>query len=265
MHRLIRCLGLFVLSVAFIVPTITAQDKKADDTKQDKKADDTKPDEKKDAKKDVKPKAKPKIDWGTTIDAKLIAVDTKDESEFTIQLQYKYGEPNPGGQQQVLQAQQQIAAANKALAGAKNAQAVQQAMKQLFDAQVALQKAMANLVTYKDATFDIKCKAMDGMRVRHVQAQATVDETTGEFKKLTKKDLEDLRADGYPGYPTQFKTLAVGQVVRVYFPKDAKTPAYPKDKKAPPVDDKSAEANQPRVYDVIQVQILYDAPMPKGK
>jgi hypothetical protein len=251
MNRLIRCLGMLILSVAFLVPTITAQEKKATD-------------EKKVDKKDVKPKAKPKIDWGTTIDAKLIAVDTQNETEFTIQLQYKTAEANPAGQQQVIQAQQQIAQAQQAYAKATTAQARQQAMQQLFNAQVALQKAVASLTTYKDATFDMKCKAMDNIRIRHVTAQSTVDESTGEFKKLTKKDLEELRADGYPGYPAQFKVLTVGQVVRVYFSKETKTPTYlGKDKKAMPIDDKQAEANQPRYYDVIQVLVLYEPPPPK--
>src|ERR1700736_2007515 len=101
MNRLIRCMGMLMLSLALLVPTITAQEKKADDKKAT--------DEKKVDKKDVKAKAKPKIDWGTTIDAKLIAVDTANETEFTIQLQYKTAEANPAGQQQVIQAQQQIA------------------------------------------------------------------------------------------------------------------------------------------------------------
>src|SRR5580704_15133976 len=102
MHRLIRCLGLLILSMAFIVPTMAAQDKKAEDTKtgDDKKVDksDSKPgDEKKSPK--VKPKPKPKTDWGAVIDAKVSAVDTKDEQEFTILV--KIPEPNPAGQQQL--------------------------------------------------------------------------------------------------------------------------------------------------------------------
>jgi hypothetical protein len=259
MHRLIRCLGMLILSIVFIVPTINAQDKKADDPKPG--------DDKKDAKVDAKAKNKPKVDWGYTVDGKLIAVDANNEKEFTVQFYYKIPQPNPNAPQQIAQAQQQIAQAQMSMAQAKNAQQYNQAAQQYFNAQVSLQKAIAGSVTYKDATYDFKCKAMEHMRVRHVNVQVEFDDKSGEIKKMTKKELEDLRADGYPAYPAQFKALTVGQAVRIYFSKDTKLPAAytAKDTKKVPVDDQQAVANQPVYWDVVQIVIVAEPPAPKGK
>jgi type III secretory pathway component EscV len=260
MQQIFRCFAMLMLSLAFLVPTITAQEKKADDTKSG--------DDKKDTKtetKETKAKAKPKQDWGPEIIAKVTAVDTKDEKDFTVQVQLKVPEPNPGGQQGYLQAQQGVANAQMNLAKSKNPQEYQQRYQALVQAQVGLQKAYANLTKLKDVNIDFKCQAMESMRVRHVNPQTEVDDKTGEFKKLTKKELDALRADGYDGYPTDFKTLAVGQMVRVYFSKDTKplNTGYDKSGKKMAVDDAADQANQTR-YDVIQILILAEPPAKKN-
>jgi hypothetical protein len=259
MQRLSRCLGMLLLSLAFLAPTITAQEKKTDDPKTG--------DDKKDS-KTTKTKSKVKVDWGFTVDAKLTVLDTKDEKEFTVQVQYKVPEPNPGAQQQILQAQQQIAQHQAQIASAKTVQARQQAMQQLVQAQLNLQKAMASATKLKDMTMDFKCQAMTDMRIRHKDPQVGIDDATGEFQVLTKKEKDDLRADGYPGYPAEFKNLAVGQTVRVYFSKDTKTPAslLPKDKKgsAPKANDLQEDMTNFR-YDVIQIVVIADVPEKKAK
>jgi hypothetical protein len=251
MQRLHRLFGMLLLASAFLAPTLTAQEKKTDDPKTETK------------------KTKPKVDWGPEIVAKLTVVDTKDEKEFTVQIQVKVQEPNPSGQQAVLQAQQQVVQAKVNLAKAKNPNEYNNALKSLNDAQIAYQKAVAGLVKLKDVTIDFKCKTPEGgMRVRSYTPIPEVDENTGEFKKLTKKEMEELRADGYPGYPAEFKNLAVGQIVHVYFTKDTKSSSlYGADKKGPPkklgVDDIQDDANQPRL-DVVQILILQE-PQDKKK
>jgi hypothetical protein len=250
---------MLILSLAFVVPTFTtAQEKKGDDSKTG--------DDKKETK--AKPKEKQKPDWGMEIVGKLTVVDAKDEKEFTVQVQLKVPEPNPNGQQQYLQAQQQVAQAQIRLAQAKKPQDVQSAMQALASAQQNLAKAYANLTKVKDVNLDFKCNVMDKMRVRSLQPQTEVDEKTGEFKKLTKKEMDELRADGWPGYPADFKNLAVGQTVHVYFSKDTKTPGslyIGKDKKAvlKNPDDLQDDLNNFR-YDVIQILILAEPPAKKN-
>jgi DNA-binding transcriptional MerR regulator len=257
MHRLTRLVGLLTLSVAFLVPTLGAQDKK-DDPKKDTK--------------DVKTAKNkgPAKDWSYEIQGKITAVDVKgDKESFTVQMQYKIQEPNPQAQQTLVQQQQQLAQQQAQLAQAKTPQNRQQILQQIANTLKAIEKTKLDLVRLKDVNLDFKCQnAPAGMRVRHFNPPAKIDETTGEFLKYSKEDLEKMRADGHPGYPVESKMLAVGQTVRVYFDKDTKTPAslYPtKDKKGPvkKADDLQDEINNFR-YDVVMVVIMAEPPPKKN-
>jgi hypothetical protein len=252
MNRLFRCFGLLLLSLAFLVPTMAAQDKTTDDPKKtdEKKTDEKKTDEKKDTPK-AKTKPKPKEeDWKFMVDGILSQIDTKEERDFNVTI--KVPEPNPAGQPAYVQAQLQVAQQQMAVARAKDANGRQQALNALAGAQLNLQKAAANLTVYKDKVY--KCNVMEGMRVRSLNYLPTVDESTGEFKKPpTKKELEALKgADGYPNFGAQFKDLQVNQAVRVYFAKSVKT-------RPVPIDPGAAGDR----YDVIQVMILTTPPPPK--
>jgi hypothetical protein len=263
MTRFLRCGGLLLLSLAFLFPTVTGAqdktDKKTDDSKSktDKKTDDAK------AKK-VKP------DWRLELGGKITALDNKDDKplEFTIQVHLQIPEPNPDAQRQLLQHQQSLAQHQASLARAKTAQERQNALNQIAQTQINIQKAQATLVKFKDVNLDVKLKEKDGFRVRNYTPITEIDEATGEFKKPTKEQKDEAKGpEGYPGYKADKQILKVGQVVKAYIHKDTKLPASltpDKSGKAPAMkaDDLQDELNNFR-YEAIMIYVISDPPPPK--
>jgi hypothetical protein len=269
MHRLLRCAGLLILSLAFAVPTLTsAQEKKADEVKKDdpKKDDGYTPEPKS---KKGKDKEKPKIDWGFEFIGKITTLEDKEDKalNFTVQVSYKKAELNPSAQQQLLQHQQQLMQHQMQLARARNAQERQNAVNQINQSLRQIEINKAQLYKFKDVTVDVKCTALENMRVRNFEPPTKIDETTGEFIKLTKEDREALKGtEGYPGYKCDStKYLRQGQPVMVFLSKDTKTPASLMKSgatKAP--DDLQSDLNNLR-YDVIMIYIIADPPSAKDK
>jgi hypothetical protein len=267
MRQLLRLLVLPVLVGGLVLAAPVhfsgAQDKQ--DKKDDGKKSASEPDPK------TKLKGKTKADWGLYLPGKITVLDDKDDKglTFTIQVLRKIPEWNTGAQQTYVQQQQQLAQQQVTLAKAKTAQDRQNALNSINQTLIALAKTEATLIQYKDANFDVKCTALEKIRVRHFQPQQAIDTETGEFIKLTKQQLEEARGpEGYPGYRAESKILKVGQTVQVFFSKDTKTPASLLEKKggkdAPKkIDDLQDEINNFR-YDVIMIVVVADAPKAKG-
>jgi hypothetical protein len=262
MFRFARCWGVVLVALALVMPAqSTAQDKKADDPKKSS-GDSTAPVPK------AKPKAKEKVkaDWSNVIAGKLTelkAMDDKVEG-FTVQVTLTVGEPDFDAQKQLLQQQQQLLRQQTTLAGQQKFQDRQNTGNQIAQTMMEIQKTQARLVKYKDVKFDVKCNALEQMRVRYFQPQQPIDTDTGEFIKLNKEQLDLAKGpEGYPGYKADSKLLQVGQGVQVYFSKDTKTPASLLDKKGKgsnkKVDDLQNEINNFR-YDVIMIAVVVDAP-----
>ncbi len=115
---------------------------------------------------------------------------------------------------------------------------------------------------------DVKLQAIDGTRYRYLTPPTMIDDSTGEFIKLTKDQLEKAKGtEGYPGYAGDTKGLKVGQVVHVFIWKDAKMPkdSIFADKKSAPkkVDDIQDELNNFRL-DMIMLLVIADPPKQKS-
>jgi hypothetical protein len=255
MHRFVRCFGFMILSVALIVPTLAPALGQT-----------TGGDTKKDAKKSTPDlKLKVKADWVGEFGGKLTELkDSEDKGlVFTVKVNYKYLEVNPDVQRQILQSQQTLAQQQQQLVRAKSRQDQQNAINAINNTQQQLQQQAAQLYRTKELNLDVKCKAAEKFRVRKFEPVQQVDPDSGEFIKMTKEKLEELRGrEGYPGYKADSKILQTGQYVAVYIWKDSKTPAnfLDKDKMAKmKIDDLKDEMNNFR-YDAIMVYVMAEPP-----
>jgi hypothetical protein len=279
MHRLFRCAGLLVLSVAFVVPGVTsAQDKKDDTTKP--KKDDPK----------AKSKLKVKPDWGIEMYGKLTALDDKDEKALQFTVQITVMERDLDQEKQLVQHNQTLANQQKqllqhqaSLAKAKNLNERNNALNQIAQTQQQIAQTQQQIATTttklkKAVNQDKKCIAMDSMRVRfHMTAGEKlkkIDPDTGEYKDMTKEEQDALvGTEGYPGYKVDTSKLKVGQMVYVYVGKDAKSPEQAmeqaaKDNKGKPPDDIKTAVDQAKAnhrWDVIMIYIATDPPQVKDK
>lgn len=85
----------------------------------------------------------------------------------------------------------------------------------LYNAQVQLAKAEANLVSYTRVTKDYELQTTDDVKIRLAKPPEQFDDKGG-VKKLTRKQLRELKGDPkLPGYPGEFSNLREGQIVSV--------------------------------------------------
>ena len=244
----------FLAVLAFVLPSLTAQDEKKDAAKTEKK-DEVKKDEKKDPDKkdpekkdEPKKKAEPKVEKFTTksysmkYETKILSVKADSDRELTIELQL----PDPAKQAEVqkwsAQQQQQLAQqAAKAQQGdfKARAAAMQAYQKSLYSYQAEMAKK--NVFTAKP--FDVK--AAETAKVRSNVPPIEFDDV-GNEKKWTKKEL-DAKKDktGWPGlFPVDFDAIKAGQYVDVYMAKV--TPAKKGDPKKKKDDDDPAATAKDR-------------------
>lgn len=258
MKRIGLLIGFFAILV-ILVP-LTAQDvKKKDgdkaDTKEvDKKGDKNSDDKKDPDKKKEEKKAPEKLVFGGQVRTKINGLKGDSNREYVIEVQ----EIDPVKVNNVAkwkaQREQQLAQElfnimridPKDFQGRANATANYQ--RNLINFKVELAKQ--NVYTAKN--HDIR--AAEGARVRSMAPPIEFDDA-GFQKKWTKKELEELRAreksnlvlyqgekriGPLPGFPTDFDAIKQGQIVDVYFVRQAPAKKDDKKKKGPGDDDPPA-------------------------
>jgi hypothetical protein len=277
-ESLMKALGLtiaFLALTVFLLPGLTAQEKKADDAKAEKK-DAAKKDEpkkdaakkddaKKDAAKDPEKKegeaksgakeskklAKTddeKVVYGQKLVTKIVSMRPEMAHEFSIEV--KQVDPERIVQFQIWQQQQM---AN--LARSPSAQAI-------LNFQIQMRQKQATDI-YSNKVVDVR--AVDGIKVRSLYPPQAFDDR-GNIKKWTAKQLVKLKGKSrLPGYPSDMDALKIGQTVEVYLAKTTppiktgpptKLAAKSKEAKAKPKfnDEDDAVAlpkNQPEVVMIV--------------
>jgi hypothetical protein len=236
----------FLALLAFVLPSLTAQDEKKDAAKTDKKdevkKDDRKDPEKKDETKKKAETKKEKFVHGMVHQAKILNVKADSNREFTIELPER--DPAKVAEVQKWSAQRQVQLAQQygQAASQKDFKARNTALQtwQRDSGTYQMEMAKKNIFTAKP--FDVK--AAETAKVRSNVPPVEFDDV-GNEKKWTKKEL-DAKKDktGWPGYfLVDFDALKPGQYVDVYMVKI--TPAKkgdPKKKKGPDDDDPPASA-----------------------
>jgi len=263
-----KALGLtiaFLALVVFLLPDLTAQEKKADDAKAEKKEDkkdekkdpekkdpDKKDPDKKDEKKDPEKKEpekkaakkdEDKVVYGQVILTKIVSMRPEVAHEFSVEM--KQVDPERVLKFQLWQAQQMQSLAN-------NPQGILQF-------QLQMQQQAAGVYTNKI----VDVRAVDGVKVRSLLPPAAFDDQ-GNIKKWTQKELIKLKGNSkLKGYPSDMDALKVGQIVELYLAKTTPVKVAAKEtKKEPPAkkakfnDDDDPVAmpkNQPEVVMIVIV------------
>ncbi len=103
---------------------------------------------------------------------------------------------------------------------------------------------------------DIEMRASEDCKIRAKNPPVEYDDK-GRVKVWTSKELKELKGtSNLPGYPADFERLAVGQIVKVYFPKQSK---------AQPKTDKTAKNKTPEIDpatkpEVVMIVVEIEAP-----
>src|SRR2546426_2940324 len=219
MHRFSRCFALLVLGLAFLLPTLTAQDKKdpekkdptakKEETKKDAKGDDAKKDAK-DAKSKADPKkgkeADPeeKVVYGQKLYARIKSFNNETGKGLTIALPdpkriYEFNAWKNQQTQAIFQDPNLITRAQK------------------------LTQYNADLPREQAKTFgkDLEVRPAANMIVRSDFLPPADFDDKGNPKKWTQKEITALRGNRkLPGnYKSDFEALRPGQLVDVYFAK----------------------------------------------
>jgi hypothetical protein len=222
--------------------------------------------EKKDAKKKeaADPKAKAeKIVSGGEFLAILTNVSPNQQQDFTVQINFKYIQPNLQAQASYLQQQRQLLLQQQQALMIRNPLQRQQALLQVMR---QAQQTPQNLYEVKEYKKDIELRAADEMKVRSLQPPIDYDEK-GNIKKYTKKELKELKGDGsLPGYQADFDRLQPNQVVKVYLAKKKAAPPKKKGKKKKNKDPDNADEEDDAADskpEVVMVVIVREAPTDK--
>jgi len=268
-----KLIGVFITLLAFlafVLPSLPAQDGKKDADKTEKKdepaKDDKKDPEKKDSeskddkkdseKKKVEKKTPEKLVYGTKFVTKILGLAGESNRAFNVEVHVrdpkKVFEFNSWYNQRSFELTRQQ---NQALAQTDaNARFQQLAAYQRDVAafQIDTAKRGSNLTTPQS----VEVRAAENAKVRTLFPPVEFDDL-GFPKKWTKKELDERRdKTGLPGYAVDFESLKAGQYVEIYMAKVAapmkKTPTK---KKANPADDDdtpAAKAGQEFVLIVIR-------------
>jgi hypothetical protein len=254
MRRFVRCGGLILLLVAFIVPTFAGgafQKEVGEPTKKDG-------DDPKDKKDKKKAEIKEKFSYGVKFMGKVTAVDTNGTNrDFTLQVSNKVQEIDTGVQQQLLQQQQQLANHQREYLQARTVQGKQQAQQRMQQSQNQIAQTMQRLYKVKDVTKDFKFRPAENVIYRTLYAEPEYDDK-GDLKKLTKEDLDRLKGKhkDLPGYEATADILRVNANAAVYTPK---AKVQPKELKKKTDDDDPVVTDR---QEVILVIIVNTPPVP---
>lgn len=249
----------FFAVLVFVLPSLTAQDEKKDAEKVDKKTeekkDDKKDPEKKDDKKDPEKKEEKKAVEKLVFGAKFVTkvVSIKAESNRELSIEMKEVDPKKVYDNNVWSQQRQQALTQRQQGLAKSQQNIftQKDAKARFNAQLQYQKDVAayqnELATYQNelakrgqniyTAKTVEVQAAEMCKVRAMVPPLEFDDT-GNEKKYTKKELDDMRdKTGLPGFPADFDAIKSGQTVEIYMAKAVPKKAVPPKKKGPDDDD----------------------------
>jgi hypothetical protein len=147
---------------------------------------------------------------------------------FTVEIETTQAVPTAGGRgnpagSRVLQAQQRMIQAQQRLAQARTPQQRQQAMNQFLQAQMQIQRAIAQSQGRGGAGYKLSVQkkaidfqASDKVKVRTLVLPEKFDEK-GTLQKYTQKELAELKGKdkGLPGYESSLEKLEVGQIVQL--------------------------------------------------
>jgi hypothetical protein len=229
-------IGFLALSL-FVLPGLTAQEKKDDDTKPEKK-------EPK-AKKEKKP-VEEKPAHGAVVQTKILSMKADSARDFTVEI------PMPDQQKmydlQVWMMQQQMS-----IAQSPNVQTYVQRMNSFQQ-----QLASKNTNTLKP----VEVRASEKCKVRIMYPPLQYDDA-GNLKKWTKKEIAALKAKSkLPGFPADFDLLKTGQYVEIYM---AKPPPTPKGSGAQPKRKKKMEDDPDLPIAVPEVVMIVIVAEPMGR
>jgi FtsZ-interacting cell division protein ZipA len=210
-------IGFLALSL-FLLPGLTAQEKKKKDTAADKA----------DAEKPAKTakKKEEKFEHGPVLKTKIVSMRPKSSHDFTIELSV----PDPKQQAQMAQQQAQLQLWQmqqmQQLAMTTNPQQYAQRMQsykvQLAQRQQQMARQQAQGFGYTKKPYDVR--AVENCKVRIMYPPVQYDDN-GKLKKWTKKELAALKGNSkLPGYESSFESLKVGQDVEVYLSKQYGSP-----------------------------------------
>jgi hypothetical protein len=216
-----RYVGLFtgLLAVTFFVlPGLTAQEKKKDGDKTEAKDKDPDPPKKEKTPVEQTP------EHGPVMKTKIISMKTDSAREFTIEVPMP--DPQKIANLQMWSMQQMMGIMQE-----KNP--VQRAQR-MYQYQMQMQQKQATeTVTMKP----VDVRATETCKVRMMYPPVQYDDN-GNLKKWTQKELTKLKANSkLPGFPAEFDMLKTGQWVEVYLAK----PAPMSKDKGPPMKKKKDE------------------------
>lgn len=210
--------GLIIAFLAvslFILPGLTAQEKKGDDAKADKKdAKDEKKDDAKDTEKPKEKKEKPPVEekpeHGAIVKTKIVSMKADSARDFTIEVAMPDPQKIQNLQMWSFQQMQSLMGGDPKTRGQRMYQ---------YQMQLAY-KQMNETTTMKP--FEVR--AAEKCKVRMMYPPVQYDDA-GNLKKWTAKDLAALKAKSkLPGYPADFDLLKTGQWVELYLAKPAAAP-----------------------------------------
>jgi hypothetical protein len=223
----------FLAVSLFMLPALTAQDKKKDDP-------DKKEVEKPETDKPVKKKEE-KVEHGPVVKTKIVSMKPDSARDFTIEVSMP--DPQQMYNLQVWQAQQMAS-----IAQARDPRTYAQRMAQ-FQMQMAQKQAQGAGYTMKP----IDVRASENCKVRIMYPPVVYDDG-GKLKKYTKKELAELKGTSkLPGYQSDFDNLKVGQFVEVYL---AKQHGSPKDKWAGPNGKKKKDEDPPEPMPEMRPEVV---------
>jgi hypothetical protein len=230
--RKLGALGAVLLAIVLWVPAGTEGQEKKDKKKSGVVVEEATP-------QDYEALGKTKQITGT-----IAAVDVK-AGTMTLTVEWQHWEPknnnsNPKGtnanvlkyQQQIMREYQQAMAAKSPIQQQQALMRLQQTMLQL-ERQVGISAAnFQKMFHIVKSSKDFDLEVMDTLKVARATLEPKIDETTGEFIKLSDEDLKKLKSpDVSGGYTASPDDLKVGQGVKLYLspPKKKKDDTTDKD------------------------------------
>jgi hypothetical protein len=238
----------FFAACLFVLPSLTAQEKKGDDAKADKKDIDAKDPEKKDTPKEPKEKKekKPveeKPEHGAVIKTKIVSMKADSARDFTIEMAMPDPQKIASLQMWSFQQMQSLMGGDPRTRGQR-----------MYQYQMQLAIKQANETTTMKP-FEVR--AAEKCKVRTMFLPLEYDDT-GKIKKRTRQELAELKGKSkLPGYPADFDLLKIGQYVELYLAKPAAAPkgsapaAKNKNKKKKDEDDPDVPIAVPEVVMIV--------------
>jgi hypothetical protein len=242
----------FLALAVFLLPALTAQEKKDDAKAEKKDAGDDKKETVKEKKEKEKKPVEEKPEHGPVVKTKIISMKPDSARDFTIEVPM----PDP---QQMFQLQQWQAQQMRHIATAPNPRDYAIRMAQY---QQQLAQKQASGAGYSMKPVDVRASENCKVRIMHPPVQY---DDAGNLKKWTKKELDALKGNSkLPGYPADFDMLKSGQFIEVYL---AKVHGSPKDKWQGPNDKKGKKKDDdppepmPEMRPEVVMIVIWGEPM----